>query len=81
MKEYDQQVEIKPNNKLYLITISSNDRWEMAEGVYLISACNKKSALKQLATVNKQGYAVSSIDVVKPTSKEKVIFEQQPVIE
>lgn len=69
----------KANNKLFFATINTNDKWEMAPGVIIVSAKNKKEALK-IANIQSKS-ELSDLTEIKPGKKGRVLFYQDPVIE
>lgn len=70
---------MKIKNKLYLITYTSNDQWEMSKGIMIVSAKNKVEARK-LAKEKIGGQEISTILLIKPT-RAKILFNKEVVIE
>lgn len=72
----------KVDNKLFFATINTGDKWELAGGVIIVSAKDKKEALK-IAKIQSKGHTIELSDLteIKPGKKNRVLFYQDPVIE
>ncbi len=64
--------------KIYLIRTTSHDKWEFCEGVYIVAAADRKSALRIFKEKNKE--EITEVLQMR-TYKEGVLFSQAPQIE
>ncbi len=65
--------------KIYLITTTTGDKWETSEGVCVISAKSKSSAIKIFNT-KIMGEEIVEVQLLKSVN-EKIQFRQSPSIE
>lgn len=64
---------------IYLFEITSGDKWEMSEGVYIVSALTKNKAIKIVKNEIRAG-GIISVELLKST-KQEVLFKKAPTIE
>lgn len=57
--------------KIYLIRTTNHDKWEFCEGIHVVSAISKKSALKMLSA--KTNEEITEVILLK-TSTSKILF-------
>lgn len=66
--------------KTFLITYTTNDRWEMSEGIVIVNASSRQRAIKQLTFLT-TSETVTSIKMLRNSKWQKIVFHQKPTIE